>query len=244
LLNNPLDVDIPMMRVVAIIPAAGQGRRLTVAVVKQYLAVGGMPILARTLRVLNANLLVDGIVLAVGAGQREALETIVLHPYPCRKLLQVVAGGVERQDSVARALDAVPAECEVVVVHDGVRPFVTDDLLTAVIEAAQESGAALAAVPARDTIKLVQGRVVRATLDRETVWLAQTPQAFSADLIRRAHGDATREGIRGTDDAALVERLGVAVQVVLGSEENIKVTTAADLVLAQAILAARGRGGE
>ena len=233
-----------MMRVVALIPAAGQGRRLAVAVAKQYLVVGGMPILARTLRAFNNNPLVDGIVLAVGAGQLEALEGTVLGPYPCHKLLQVVAGGIERQESVARALDAVPAECEVVVVHDGVRPLVTHDVLTAVIETAQESGAALAAVPARDTVKQVQGRVIQATLDRESIWLAQTPQAFSADLIRRAHLVAARDGIRGTDDAALVERLGVAVKVVLGSEENIKVTTAADLVVAEAILAARAAGGE
>jgi 2-C-methyl-D-erythritol 4-phosphate cytidylyltransferase len=225
---------------VALIPAAGQGRRLSVAVAKQYIAVGGMPILARTLRVLDDNPLVDGIVVAVGAGQREALEGLVLRPYRCHKLLQVVAGGIERQDSVVRALRAVPAECEVVVVHDGVRPLVTQEVLTAVIAGAEESGAALAAVPARDTVKQVEGRVVRSTLDRETIWLAQTPQAFSADLFRRAHAAAARDGIRGTDDAALVERLGVPVQVVLGSEENIKVTTLADLVLAEAILAARG----
>jgi 2-C-methyl-D-erythritol 4-phosphate cytidylyltransferase len=232
------------MRVVALIPAAGQGRRLAVAVAKQYFALGGMPILARTLRVLNDNPFVDGIVLAVGAGQREALEDMVLHPYPCHKLLHVVAGGIERQDSVARALEAVPAECEVVVVHDGVRPLVTHDVLAAVIETARKSSAALAAMPARDTVKQVQGRVVRATLDRETIWLAQTPQAFAADLIRRAHEVAARDGIRGTDDAALVERLGVTVRVVLGSEENIKVTTAADLVLAEAILATRAAGGK
>jgi 2-C-methyl-D-erythritol 4-phosphate cytidylyltransferase len=225
---------------VALIPAAGQGRRLSVAVAKQYIAVGGMPILARTLRVLDDNPLVDGIVVAVGAGQQEALEALVLRPYRCHKLLQVVAGGIERQDSVVRALRAVPAECEVVVVHDGVRPLVTQEVLTAVIARAQESGAALAAVPARDTVKQVEGRVVRSTLDRETIWLAQTPQAFSAELFRRAHAAAARDGIRGTDDAALVERLGVPVEVVLGSEENIKVTTLADLVLAEAILAARG----
>lgn len=233
-----------MMRIVALIAAAGQGRRLPAAVAKQYLPVGEMPILARTLRVFDENPLVEGIVLTVGADQREALEERVLRSYPCRKLLQVVTGGVERQESVARALEAVSPECEVVVIHDGVRPLLSQELLTAVIEAARGTGAAMAAVPARDTVKEVEAGVVRATLDRNRIWLAQTPQAFFTDLIRRAHEEAAREGIQGTDDAALVERLGISVAVVPGSEENIKVTTAADLIFAEAVLAARAAGGK
>ena len=233
-----------MMDIVAIIAAAGQGRRLAAAVAKQYLSVGGMPILARTLRVFDENPLVEGIVLAVGADQREALEETVLRSYPCRKLLQVVTGGVERQESVGRALEAVSPGCEVVVIHDGVRPLLSQELLTAVIQSARRSGAAMAAVPARDTVKEVEAGVVRATLDRSRIWLAQTPQAFFTDLIRRAYEAAAREGIQGTDDAALVERLGISVEVVPGSEENIKVTTAADLVFAEAVLAARAAGGE
>ena len=233
-----------MMRIVALIAAAGQGRRLPAAVAKQYLPVGEMPILARTLRVFDENPLVEGIVLTVGADQREALEERVLRSYPCRKLLEVVTGGVERQESVARALEAVSPGCEVVVIHDGVRLLLSQELLTAVIQSAQRSGAAMAAVPARDTVKEVEAGVVRATLDRSRIWLAQTPQAFFTDLIRRAYEAAAREGIQGTDDAALVERLGVSVEVVPGSEENIKVTTAADLVFAEAVLAARAAGGE
>jgi 2-C-methyl-D-erythritol 4-phosphate cytidylyltransferase len=233
-----------MMRIVALIAAAGQGRRLAAAVAKQYLSVGGMPILARTLRVFDENPLVGGIVLAVGAGQREALEEKVLRSYPCRKLVEVVTGGVERQESVARALEAVSPGCEVVVIHDGVRPFLSQEVLTAVIEAARRSGAAMAAIPARDTVKEVEAGRVRATLDRSRIWLAQTPQAFRTDLIRRAHEAAAREGIQGTDDAALVERLGVSVEIVPGSEENMKVTTTADLILAEAVLAARATGGE
>jgi 2-C-methyl-D-erythritol 4-phosphate cytidylyltransferase len=233
-----------MTRIVAIIAAAGQGRRLATTVAKQYLSVGGMPILARTLRVFDENPLVEGVVLAVGADQREALEERVLRSYPCRKLRQVVTGGVERQESVARALEAVSRGCEVVVIHDGVRPLLSQELLTAVIQSARRSGAAMAAVPARDTVKEVQGGVVRATLDRSRIWLAQTPQAFFRDFIRRAHEAAARDGTQGTDDAALVERLGIPVEVVPGSEENIKVTTAADLVFAEAVLAARAAGVE
>jgi len=233
-----------MTRIVAIIAAAGQGRRLAAAVAKQYLSVGGMPILARTLRIFDENPLVGGIVLAVGADQREALEERVLCSYPCRKLLEVVPGGAERQESVARALEAVSPRCEVVVIHDGVRPLLSQGLLTAVIEAARRSGAAVAAVPARDTVKDVEAGLVRATLDRSRIWLAQTPQAFFTDLIRRAHEAAAREGIQGTDDAVLVERLGASVEIVPGSEENIKVTTAADLIVAEAVLAARAAGGQ
>jgi 2-C-methyl-D-erythritol 4-phosphate cytidylyltransferase len=232
-----------MKSIVAIIAAAGQGRRLAAAVAKQYLSVGGMPILARTLRVFDENPLVEGIVLAVGAEQREALEERVLRSYPCLKLLRVVTGGVERQESVARALEAVSPGCEVVVIHDGVRPLLSQELLTAVIQSAQRSGAAMAAVPAWETVKEVQGGVVRATLDRSRIWLAQTPQAFFTNFIRRAHEAAAREGTQGTDDAALVERLGISVEVVPGSEENIKVTTAADLLFAEAVLAARAAGG-
>jgi len=232
-----------MTRIVAIIAAAGQGRRVAAAVAKQYLSLGGMPILARTMAVFDDNPLVEGIVLAVGADQREALRERVLGPYPCRKLLEVVTGGAERQESVARALEAVAPGCEVVVIHDGVRPLLSQELLTAVIETARRSGAAMAAVPVRDTVKEVEAGLVRATLDRSRIWLAQTPQAFFTDLIRRAHEAAAREGIQGTDDAALVERLGISVEVVPGSEENIKVTTTADLIFAQAVLAARTAGG-
>ena len=232
------------MRIVALIPAAGQGRRLGAAVAKQYLSLGGTPILVRTLRVFEENPLVNGIVLAVQPGRQDRLQDDFLRSYPCHKLLRVVAGGAGRQESVARALEAVPAGAELVVIHDGVRPLLGQELLSAVIEAARRSGAALAAVPVRDTVKQVEGGLVRATLDRSSVWLVQTPQAFSADLIRRAHEKAASDGIQGTDDAALVERLGIPVEVVTGSEENIKVTTPADLIFAEAILAARAARGE
>jgi 2-C-methyl-D-erythritol 4-phosphate cytidylyltransferase len=129
------------------------------------------------------------------------------------------------------------------VIHDAVRPLLTGELLTSVLEAAREHGAALAAIPARDTVKRVEQGRITATLDRESVWLAQTPQAFRAGLIRRAHEQAVRERISATDDAGLVERLGVPVYVVPGSEENIKVTTPADLIVAEAILARREKKG-
>jgi len=227
------------MRVVAIIPAAGEGRRMGSAVEKQFLHLRGIPILAHTLRVFDQSPEVDGIVLVVAPQQRRALENEVLGPHPCEKLLRVIDGGPERQDSVANGLRAIPLECELVVVHDGVRPLVSIDLLEAVLKAAHHYGAAIAAIPAGDTVKQAENQKVVATLERETIWLAQTPQVFHADLLRRAYEKAARDQAIVTDDAALVERIGVAVHLVRGSPENIKVTTPADLIIAEAILANR-----
>jgi 2-C-methyl-D-erythritol 4-phosphate cytidylyltransferase len=227
------------MRVIAIIPAAGAGRRMGSAVEKQFLHLRGIPILAHTLRVFDKSPKIDGIVLVVAPQQRQALEGEVLGPHPCEKLLRVIDGGAERQDSVANGLRAIPPECELVVVHDGVRPLVSIDLLEAVLEAAHHYGAAIAAIPAGDTVKQADSQKVVATLERETIWLAQTPQIFRAKLLRRAYEKAARDQAVVTDDAALVERIGVTVHLVHGSPENIKVTTPADLLLAEAILAGR-----
>jgi 2-C-methyl-D-erythritol 4-phosphate cytidylyltransferase len=212
---------------------------LTAAVEKQFLLLGGIPMLARTLEVFDKTPLVDGIILAVGDKQRQTLEDVVLGPHPCRKPLRMVAGGLERQESVSRALQILPNECELVIIHDAVRPLLTSDLLILVVEAAWRHGAALAAIPSRDTVKSVKQGRVAATLNREVIWLAQTPQAFRAGLIRQAHEQAVRDQVTATDDATLVERLGVPVYVVPGSEENIKVTTWSDLAVAEAILACR-----
>jgi 2-C-methyl-D-erythritol 4-phosphate cytidylyltransferase len=209
------------------------------AVEKQFLHLRGIPILAHTLRVFDKSPKIDGIVLVVAPQQRQALEGEVLGPHPCEKLLRVIDGGAERQDSVANGLRAIPPDCELVVVHDGVRPLVSIDLLEAVLEAAHHYGAAIAAIPAGDTVKQADSQKVVATLERETIWLAQTPQIFRAKLLRRAYEKAARDQAVVTDDAALVERIGVTVHLVHGSPENIKVTTPADLLLAEAILAGR-----
>ncbi len=227
------------MRVVAIIPAAGEGRRMDKVVEKQFLQLRGIPILAHTLRIFEKSPEVDGVVLVVGPQQRQALEKYVLEQHPCDKLLQIVDGGLERQDSVANGLRAVPRECELVVVHDGVRPLLSIDLLGSVLEAAQHHGAAIAAIPAGDTVKQAKAGVVTATLERESIWLAQTPQVFHTSLLRRAYEKAARDRVILTDDAALVERIGVPVHLVIGSPDNIKVTTPSDLVVAEAILTQR-----
>jgi 2-C-methyl-D-erythritol 4-phosphate cytidylyltransferase len=146
-----------------------------------------------------------------------------------RTPLTVVAGGRTRQDSVWLALQAVPDDAQLVVVHDAVRPLITAKLVDAVVAAAATSGAAICALPVAETVKRVRGDLVESTLDRSELWAVQTPQAFRADLLREAHEKARRDGIVGTDDAMLVERLGHPVRVVPGLPENVKITTPEDL---------------
>ena len=141
----------------------------------------------------------------------------------------VVPGGQTRQESVWLALRAAPDDADFVVVHDAVRPFITRALIDAVVGAARAAGAAICALPVTETVKRVRGDEVEATLDRTGLWTVQTPQAFRADLLREAHEKARRDGVVGTDDAALVERLGHPVKVIRGLEGNLKITTPEDL---------------
>src|SRR5438477_3920123 len=143
--------------------------------------------------------------------------------------LTVVAGGRTRQDSVWLALQAAPEDAEIVVVHDAVRPLITRRLIDAVLRAAAAEGAAICALPITETVKRVRAERVELTLDRSELWAVQTPQAFRADLLREAHEKARRDGVVGTDDAMLVERLGHPVRVVRGLAENVKITTPEDL---------------
>jgi 2-C-methyl-D-erythritol 4-phosphate cytidylyltransferase len=205
---------------------------------KQGLPLRGRPVLRWTLDVLEATPAVRGVVVAVPiedvARWRRRLSG-------CAKLRAVVAGGAERQESVARGLAAVPPEVEWVLVHDGVRPCVTRDLLTRVASATRVHGAAIAALPLAETLKRGVGGWVEATVDRDGLWAVQTPQGFRAALLREAHRRAAAEGVLGTDDAVLVERLGVRVRLVPGLPENVKITRPEDLPLAHAILSARQR---
>lgn len=237
------------MHVAAILAAGGRGQRLGGARPKQLLSVGGRSLLERSVAAFAAHPLVAEVVVALPA-------ELVADPPPylgsAGKPLQVVAGGARRQDSVANAFRAVNAGADVVVVHDAARPFVSGDLIARTIAAAAESGAALAALPSRDTVKrgelvLRQAQdnrwVVASTLPRETIFLAQTPQAFRREVLAAALALAAREGTEATDEAALAERAGHAVRIVEGEASNIKITTADDLVLAEAIASARERGG-
>lgn len=212
---------------------------------KQFLMLGGVPLLVHSLRVLEAADSVSEIVLGVPEADREFCLREIVTPHGFKKVTKIVAGGEHRQDSVRHGLEAVGDEAEVVLVHDAVRPFLTVDMIQRVIEAAVKHGAAVAAVPMRDTVKQVGAEgLIERTVDRGQLWLAQTPQAFRRALFREAHRKAKLDEFHGTDDVQLVERLGHPVAVVEGSGENIKITRPEDLSIGEAILAARQKVGK
>ncbi|HEU4684041.1 MAG TPA: 2-C-methyl-D-erythritol 4-phosphate cytidylyltransferase [Nitrospira sp.] len=232
-----------MNRTVALVPAAGRGLRMGGAVPKQYLAIGGVPLVVHCLRVLEAAPSIDAIILAVPEADLAYCRSDVVDAHRFSKVVQIVAGGAERQDSVRHALAAVDQPVDLVVVHDAVRPFVTVQMVEDVVKAARAAGAAIVALPMRDTVKQVgANRVIDRTIDRTTLWLAQTPQAFRRDWLVEAHDKARREGITATDDAFLLEWLGRPVSVVEGSGENIKVTRPEDMMIGEAIWTVRQSG--
>ena len=210
------------------------------SVPKQFLSLGGEPLIIRSLRTLQAAPVVDQILLAVPSADIEYCEKEIVLQYRFTKVTKVVVGGAERQDSVRQALAQVPSDTDIVLIHDAVRPFMTQRMIDEVVATARKEGAAIIALPMRDTVKQVRpDRVIERTVDRTSLWLAQTPQAFRRDWIETAHRKAQAEGVRATDDAFLVEWLGHSVTVIEGSGENIKVTRPEDLVIGEAILASR-----
>jgi 2-C-methyl-D-erythritol 4-phosphate cytidylyltransferase len=230
-----------MSKVIAIIPAAGLGTRMARGKAgvtsKQFFELSGTPILIHTLRKFAESPQVSEIWVALRknemTGFRKHLEKSGI-----KKEIKLVEGGEHRQDSVANALNAVQADPDdIVLVHDAVRPFVDQEIISAVVAGAEKHGAAIAGTPAIDTVKQVErtaeGAVISSTILRERVVLAQTPQGFRFGILKKAFDEATREGFSGTDEASLIERNGGAVQVVMGSPKNIKITTPADLELAE-----------
>lgn len=210
---------------------------------KQFMTLGGVPLLVHTLRALAAADEIVEIILAVPEAEREFCLRDIVTPLQLTKCTKVVAGGAQRQDSVRHGLRAVSDGVDFVLVHDAVRPFVTVEMIHSVVESAAKHGAALVAIPMKDTVKEVgPGGMVEGTVDRGRLWLAQTPQAFRRALFEEAHRKAAADGVQGTDDTQLVERLGHAVAVVEGSGENIKITRPEDFAIGEAILAARKRG--
>lgn len=228
------------MKTVAIVPAAGSGSRMNREISKQYLSLAGKPLLVRTLEALEACPGVDGLYVVVPSQDVASIRDDILPPWGLKKVAGIVTGGKERQDSVRAGLDAAARDADIVLVHDAVRPLISVDLVERCIRAAAEAGAATLGVPVKDTVKEVapDGRILR-TCDRTMLWLTQTPQAFRRDIIERAHRQAVRDGFRGTDDTSLIERLGIAVRMIPGDYRNIKITTPEDLVVAEALLAAR-----
>ena len=226
------------MKVIALIPAAGMGKRMGAGINKQYLLLDGMPIVARTIAVFERHPLVDDIYLVIPEEEIPFCREEVVERYGFAKVRAIVPGGKERQHSVLNGLRAIAGadDDDVVLIHDGVRPFVPAAVLTHAVEVAASGDGALVVVPAKDTIKVVADGIVRETPPRENLWLAQTPQAFRFGMILAAHEIAEAEGYLGTDDAMLVERLGRQVRIVVGDYRNIKITTPEDLILAEAFL--------
>jgi len=224
-------------RVAAIIPAAGEGRRMGGAVPKQFLQIGGREILARTLAVFEACVAIDDVWVVVAAEQCALCQSTIVERYGLRKVRGVVAGGTTRQESVWHGLQQVAQAVGLVVIHDGVRPFVTELLLQQTLDHANRFGAAIAAVPLKDTLKRVSAAgTVEATVPREHLWRVQTPQAFQHALLRRAFQHAWQQGLQATDEAGLIEALGNAVRIVPSYEHNVKITTPDDLVFCEMFL--------
>lgn len=226
-----------MTTVSAIIVAAGKGRRMNADSPKQYLMLGGLPILSHTLLALDACEEVDDVYLVVPASDMKYCRKTVTDPVRLRATVRIIAGGDHRQESVYNGLSSLTHDEGIVLIHDGVRPFVKADEIRRCISAAQVWGACIPGLPVGDTLKTVDdgGRII-GTMDRSRLWRAQTPQAFQCRLIKNAHEAAKRDRVTGTDDAFLLERLGEKVCVVPGSIFNIKITTPADLIMAEAIL--------
>ena len=229
------------MKVIALIPAAGMGKRMGAGINKQYLLVAGTPIVAHTIAVFDSSPLVDEIYVISPLDEIPYCRSEVVGAHGFAKVRAIVPGGAERQHSVLNGLRAVvsPADDDVVLIHDGVRPFVTQEIIERAIEAALTADGALVAVPVKDTIKVVVDGTIRETPPRANLWQAQTPQAFRYGIIRDAHERAATEEVLGTDDTSLVERLGKEVRVVMGDYRNIKITTPEDMILAEAFLRAR-----
>jgi 2-C-methyl-D-erythritol 4-phosphate cytidylyltransferase len=225
--------------IAAIIAAAGVGQRMGHQTAKPYLALAGKPILAHTLEIFEKTREVDEVTLVVHPDELDYCQDKVLSCFTFKKVLRLVPGGKERQDSVYHALKVLQKEedLEVVLVHDGVRPFITPDQIRLVIEGARHHGAAVLGLPAQDTLKRVdhQGQILQ-TLERRDIWQIQTPQAFQAAVLGRAFVEAYSHNFYGTDEASLVEELQHAVMVVPGSPWNLKITTPDDLLMAEAML--------
>lgn len=226
------------MKVSAIIPAAGLGTRMG-GIKKPYMDIAGKPILAYTLVAFQRCPFIDTIIIVTARGDESRCFQDI-KTYGIGKSFSVVAGGDTRQESVFNALRELPSNTDIVVIHDAVRPLVTEDMIIQSIDGAKHYGSAIVAVPVKDTIKESDddGFVVK-TLDRRKLWAIQTPQTFKYDLIMKAHLYAQDNNIQATDDAFLVEQMGQKVKLIMGSYENIKITTPDDLAVAKAILESR-----
>lgn len=224
-------------KVCVLIPAAGKGSRMAHSVKKPYLKLAQKPILAHTIQRFEQNSAVDAIFVVVDQADFSECRTAVLRPYPFTKVQELVEGGETRQMSVYNGVRALSADVDFVIVHDGVRPFITDEVIFECLTAADEYGAAVAAVPVKDTVKVAdEDSFIAETPVRDRLWAVQTPQVFRKPLLEEAHQVAHARQLTATDDASLVEQLGFPVKLVKGSYANLKITTPIDLQVAEVLI--------
>ena len=224
-------------KISVLIPAAGQGKRMKSSVKKPYLMLGDRPVLAHTIHQFDQNSVIDEIIVIVDESDLATCKENVISPFRFRKVRELVAGGDTRQVSVCNGIQVLSSHVDYVVIHDGVRPFINDDIIFRCLEATAEIGASVTAVPVKETIKVANSNLfIDHTPERELLWRVQTPQVFRYSLLLEAHNKAIKDGISAPDDATLVEELGHPVKLVMGSYKNVKLTTPEDLLLAETLL--------
>jgi 2-C-methyl-D-erythritol 4-phosphate cytidylyltransferase len=232
------------MSVAALIPAAGRGQRMGLDIEKQFLHLGGKPLLAHTLSRFEATPGIDRIIVIVPPGRETFCYQEIIEPGRLRKVTHIVAGAETRRLSVTAGFRCLDEDVEVVIIHDGARPFVTSSLIRAAIDAAIQNGCAVSAIPESDTLKRVSGEgTVIETVDRRNLWRAQTPQAFRRPILQRALAYAAQHKLDATDEASLVESLAWPVRIIPGSIWNFKITSPDDLALAELLLGQHTKGG-
>lgn len=230
------------MKTVAIIPAGGFGKRMQGRLSKQYLPVDGKPVLARTLSIFQLSPDIDDIVLVTPEEDIRTVGHAILEPWRITKVRHVLAGGKQRQDSVRNGLGVIGDDVDIVLIHDAVRPFISGDVIHRAVREAEKYGAVTVGMPVKDTVKRVdQDGCILETLNRQILWMTQTPQAFRRSVIQAAYRKADDDQFYGTDDASLVERMGFRVKMIEASYENIKITTPEDLLLAEILIKRRER---
>ncbi|MED3789845.1 2-C-methyl-D-erythritol 4-phosphate cytidylyltransferase [Peribacillus frigoritolerans] len=216
-----------------VIPAAGQGKRMKAGKNKLFIELSGIPIIVYTLRVFEEDPDCRGIILSINPAENDYFNQLIA-AYGLKKVKKLVMGGKERQQSVYNGLQH--ADEDIVLVHDGARPFINLGQISELTTAASLHGGAVIAVPVKDTIKKAANKKVLETVERSSLWAVQTPQAFRVSILKRAYEQAEAEGFLGTDDASLLERINEQVVIIEGNYDNIKITTQEDLYFAEAIL--------
>ena len=233
------------VRCIAIVLAGGSGKRMGLEISKQFLKLNGKPIIAYTLEKFSDVDEIDDIILVTKPEYIDYCKKEIIDKYGIKKVSDIVCGGRERQESVFKGLQAVKDENSIVLIHDGVRPFVSKSHIFETIKGAYESGGCILGVRANDTIKICDdNNLVASTLDRNRLWYIQTPQTFKYSLIYNAHCDADKSGFFATDDSMIAEKSGIPVKVIEGSYDNIKLTTIEDITIAKAIIDSQKEKGE